>query len=294
MALIFTDTLDVTNTTGLYTLQAQIDGTWTDLHSIAGPQNGTISVNESLNTIAVDNTLLPIGQTFRFRWRDSLGNTSNEVAALVPFTLEDYFTVQEAITYTNNGGDSWTFAVPYTPPGTELNDAMWVTINFFTDTSQTVLTDTSGLTADQSYSYSGHGAGTYVISALYTNTSGQHFILSQAYVMVDAAGNVLREAIFSGFTGVSISGMELSATARYSVTNATVDPATTGFIACNDTFSESTRLNSGSVLTHQPLPPYRNIVIYFTIGLVDSEWTANALNGDVRGCLMTLSTNIPS
>jgi hypothetical protein len=292
MSLIFTDTLQATDSTGLYTLQALIDGTWTDIHTISGAQSGSIEVDAALHTVEVDTALLPVGQTFLFRWVDSIGNESNVSSLMVPFTLEQYFSVVEAISIANNGGDNWTFTVPYTPPSNEPGDTLGNRIIFYSDTGETTLVDTTGIASDQSYNYSGHGAGTYVIAALYTNSLGAHFVLSQALIMVDGAGTVLREAVFSGFTGVSMSGMNVSCTAQFTVTNATVDPMATGFVALDGTFSNGVELAPGTSLTDQQLPAFNPVEVYCHIGLVAGEWTLNATDGDVIGCIMTLTTNV--
>jgi hypothetical protein len=276
MSLIFTDTLQATDSTGLYTLQALIGDAWTDIHTISGAQSGSVEVDATLNTIEVDTALLPVGQTFSFRWIDSLGNVSNTVSALIPFRVTEYFSVVEAITFANNGGDSWTFSIPYTPPTNEPTDTLENKVLFFNDSGSSTLLDVSGVSADQSYDFAGHGAGTYVISALYTNPSGVHFVLSQAYIMVDAAGTVLRQAVFSGFTDVSLSGMTVSARAQYTTINATVDPDGTGCIAFDDTFSNPTELTHGSVLTDQLLPALNTVIVYCIIGLVASEWMSEA------------------
>jgi hypothetical protein len=84
MPLIFNDTLQARDCTGLYTLQALIGSTWTDIHTISGAQNGTIEVDAALNTIEVDTSLLIPGQTYDFKWVDSLGNESNMVSLAIP------------------------------------------------------------------------------------------------------------------------------------------------------------------------------------------------------------------
>ncbi|CAK9252055.1 unnamed protein product [Sphagnum jensenii] len=82
---------------------------------------------------SVDTSLLPVGQTFEFRWVDSLGNESNVVSALVPFALLGYFSISEDITWTNTGGDSWTFSFPYSPPSNDPGDTVNNIVNFYSN-----------------------------------------------------------------------------------------------------------------------------------------------------------------
>jgi hypothetical protein len=94
MALIFLDTLTATDTTGLYTLMGLVNGSWTDIMTIAGPSTGTVNINETSNTIPVDTDLLNVGQTYQFKWVDSADIESNIITVTVPINVT--FTVQVA------------------------------------------------------------------------------------------------------------------------------------------------------------------------------------------------------
>lgn len=296
MPLIFTDTLQATDSTGLYTLQALIGSTWTDVHTIAGPQSGSIEIDASLNTITVDTALLPVGHTFQFRWIDSLGNQSNIITALVPFTLTDSYYVLENISYTNGGGDSWTFTVPFTPPANDSGDTISNQVVFYDGSVNTVIADKSGITTDRTYSFSGRGAGTYNVIINYNNSGGTHAVISQIFLMVDAAGNVIREAIFSGFTGVSLSGMDISCTANYQLINASSIPAGTYYVAISMGSGADVQLSSGNPLVNEQLPSLlsADVLLLYIVGLDPAEWTPGLVSDAVTACAMTLSTNIIS
>jgi hypothetical protein len=295
MSLIFNDTLQASGSTGLYTLQALIGGSWTDIHSISGPASGSIEIDASLNAIPVDTTLLPVGQTFDFRWVDSLGNESNIISALVPFLILDYYNVDESITWVNNGGDNWTFSFPYTPPSNELADTLQNTLQFYSGSTMNTLVSDTNITSSQSYNQSGNGAGTYQMSVGYVNSGETHLVISSAMVMVDAVGNVLRSAVFSGFTDISFSGMDLSCTASYQMTNATFLGGE--YFAMDDAFNNLQALSTSNPLISQQLPPIQTpIVIIYSAELDPSEWTPGffpALNSPM-GCVMTVTTDIGS
>ena len=289
MALIFKDTLQATDSTGLYTLMADIDGTWTDIHTIAGEQNGNIQVGVGSNTIAVDTTMFPVGRTFQFKWMDSLGNESNIVSALVPFTILDYYTTSEDITYVNNGGDSWTFTVPYTPPPNDQMDILYSQILFYSDSGVSTLINET-VTSTQSYSYSGLGAGTYMMQTVYRNAAGAHIVIAAALLMVDAAGNVLRQLVTSGFTDVSFSGMNISCTANYQITNATIQYG--AYLTYDSNFSNEEGLSLSNPLVNQQLPLYTrdSLILVYGLELDPTEWTPGVQD---IGCIMTVITNIP-
>ena len=293
MPLIFNDTLQATDSTGIYTLQALVDGSWTDIHTIAGVHSGSIPVDGTLNTIPVDTTLLPVGHTFQFRWVDSIGNESNTVPVLVPFTILDYYTSNEDITYANNGGDSWTFTVPYTPPANDPADILVTQIDFLNDSGSTVLVNGADNTSTQSYTFTGNGPGTYEVQTIYVNSNGTHIVIAAAIVMVDGAGNVLRDLIITGFSDVSFSGMNLSCTANYQVTNANVTLG--AYIAFDEQFNNQQFISLTNPLVNQQVPSYStpNIIIAYGIQLDQSEWTAGvAAPGAPTGCGMTLITDI--
>lgn len=84
MSLIFTDTLQTYDSTGLYTLQAFVNGEWLDLHMITGVTTGNVEVDAMVNTIDVDTTLLIPGWSYDFRWIDSIGNVSNITNLPIP------------------------------------------------------------------------------------------------------------------------------------------------------------------------------------------------------------------
>jgi|GEM_PF-3983161 len=293
MSLIFNDTLLATDTSGVYTLQALVGGAWTDIHSIAGAQNGSIPVDAAINTIPVDTALLPVGQTFQFKWVDTIGNESNIVSALVPFTILDYYTSTEDITYTNNGGDNWTFTIPYTPPSNDPVDTLINQILFYTDTGNTALVAQGGITSTQTYNFSGNGAGTYMIETIYENSTGAHVVIAAAIVMVDGAGNVLRQLTVTGFSNVSFSGMNISCTANYQITNATAEFG--GYLTFDGAFSNEQVIGTTNPLADQQLPAYTTsqLILVFGIQLDQSEWTAGvAAPGAPTGCGMTLITDI--
>jgi hypothetical protein len=293
MSLIFTDTLQATDTSGLYTLQALIDNMWTDIHTIAGTQNGCIPIDATINTIAVDTNLLPVGHTFQFRWVDSIGNESNLISAFVPYTILDYYTADEHMTVANNGGDNWTFNVPYLPPPNDLADLLNIQVYFYTDAGVSMLVNQQDVTSSQSYNYTGNGAGTYMIEAFYFNNAGAHINISTAFFMVDGTGGLLRSLTMAGFTAVSFSGMDLSCTADYLVTNATVEVGV--YFALDGTFSNQQIISLTNPLVNQQLPDFdtQAVILSYGVQLDQAEWTAGvAAQGNMTGCIMTLTTNI--
>jgi len=294
MSLIFNDTLQVTNGTGIYSLKALINGVWTHVYTISGPQNGSIAIDSAINTIDVDTSLLPVGQTFDFMWVDSSGNQSNVVTALVPFTILGSFSAQENITWTNNGGDSWTFNMPYTPPYNDPSDELLNSITFYNSSGSTSLVNLVFSTTAQSYSYSGLGAGTYVVETFYANSALQHVVISQAWLMVDGAGNVLRSLTISGFSDISFSGMNISCTPNYQATNATIENAL--YISYDANFENQLNfLTTTAPLVGQQLPPQdtAEMQLAFDLILDASEWTPGVVSLDnINGCVMSLMTNI--
>ena len=293
MALIFKDNLQTTDSTGLYTLKAQIGGQWTDVHTVAGATSGTVTVNDSHNTIEVDTSIFPVGKTFPFKWVDTLGNESNVSNVLIPFKILDHYSATENISYTNNGGDSWTFTIPYTPPPNDLTDILSNKIFFYSDSGVTTLVNDGGVTNTRSYPLSGNGAGTYMVEALYLNSAGQHINIATLFVMVNDAGVVLRELQVTGFSDISYTGMNLSCKANYVVVNASVEMS--GYMALDGTFNNQQWVALGNPLTDQPLPAMDTpiIIIAFGIQLDPAQWTAGvAADGNMVGCVMTLLTNI--
>jgi len=293
MALIFKDDLQTIDSTGLYTLQAFIGGQWTDLRSVAGATSGTVEVNDSQNTIEVDPAVFPVGKTFPFKWVDTLGNESNVSNVLIPFKILDHYSVSENISYTNNGADSWTFTIPYAPPPNDLTDTLFNQIFFYCDSGVTTLISEDTVTNTRSYTLSGHGAGTYMVEALYLNNEGHHINIATTFVMVDGSSVVQRELHVSGFSDISYSGMNLSCKANYTAVNATVEMS--GYMALDGTFSNPQWIFLGNPLVDHQLPAFStsSLIISFGIQLDPAQWTAGvAADGNMVGCVMTLLTNI--
>jgi hypothetical protein len=84
MTLIFNDTLKAFDASGLYTLMAFLDNQWVDIHTVVGKQSGTVEVHAAYNKIDVDTLLFTPGQTYKFKWVDSLGNQSNITNITIP------------------------------------------------------------------------------------------------------------------------------------------------------------------------------------------------------------------
>ena len=87
MALIFEDTLDVMNGSGLYTLQVLKDGSWHDLQTLSGSVNGSIEINNTSNSVKLDTSVLLSGSVYPFRWMDGNGATSNITTLTVVGTM---------------------------------------------------------------------------------------------------------------------------------------------------------------------------------------------------------------
>ena len=77
MALIFKDKLDVTEGSGSYTLQAYVNNSWYDVHTVTGATQGSVSIGSDVNLIPVDSSLLIAGRSYDFRWIDGAGVMSN-------------------------------------------------------------------------------------------------------------------------------------------------------------------------------------------------------------------------
>jgi hypothetical protein len=111
--------------------------------------------------------------------------------------------------------------------------------------------------------------------------------------MVDGMGNVLRQLIITGFSDVSFSGMNLSCTANYQVTNATVEFG--AYLAFDGQFDNQQIVAVTNPLVDQQIPAFTtpNIILAYGIQLDQSEWTAGvAAPGAPTGCGMTLITDI--
>lgn len=291
MALIFKDDLQTRDSTGLYTLKALIGGRWTDVHSVAGAASGIVEVNDLHNTIEVDTGIFSVGKTFPFKWVDTLGNESNVSNVLIPFKILDHYAAVDHISYINNGGDSWTFTIPFSPPPNDLKDTVFNQIFFYSNTGIATLVSEDSVTTTRSYPVSGHGAGTYMIKALYLNSAGQHLTLANSLVMVNGSGVVLRELHISGFSDVSYSGMNLSCTANYMVNNATIEFG--AYLIFDGSFGNEHMLSASNPLTDQQVPALGTptLVVSYGIQLDPAQWTAGV--ADVgAGCIMTLLTNI--
>ena len=84
MALIFTDHLQTTDTGGLYTLRGYVNDSWQDVHTIAGPQTGTIDVDAPQYYITVDTDIFLPGTSYYFKWVDIHGVESNMTVLQIP------------------------------------------------------------------------------------------------------------------------------------------------------------------------------------------------------------------
>ena len=84
MALIFTDHLQTTDTGGLYTLRGYVNDSWQDVHTIAGPQTGTIDVDAPQYYITVDTDIFLPGTSYYFKWVDIHGVESNMTVIRIP------------------------------------------------------------------------------------------------------------------------------------------------------------------------------------------------------------------
>ena len=90
MSLIFNDILQVSNTSGLYTLMGYANGTWHDLYTISGPTDGEIKVDEKDNPISVDTSIFIPGLSYMFKWVDSHGAESNVISVTLPVSYYYY------------------------------------------------------------------------------------------------------------------------------------------------------------------------------------------------------------
>jgi hypothetical protein len=90
MSLIFNDTLDTTDGSGLYTLMAYVNGEWMDIHTISGARSGETRVDGQNNKIDVDSLLFAAGQWYNFKWVDSNGAQSNIRSILMPADAYGY------------------------------------------------------------------------------------------------------------------------------------------------------------------------------------------------------------
>lgn len=296
--MVFNDVLIATEGSGEYILQGYVNGTWHDISTVTGPLDGNIIIGPDGINIEVDTTLFTIGQTFLFRWIDSFGIVSNVRSLLIPFTIENSYTSNESFGIVNNGGDSWTFTIPFSPPILELTDTVLNQIGFYPadGSPQNGGQSDSGVTETKSYNFSGLGAGTYYMSAEYQNVGGTHIAIAQGLVSVDDAGNVIRSAFFEGFTDISFSGMKLSCTANYTLNGASFLSAPT-MISGDENFDNVQLLANSNEITDQVLPAYATDITYidFTPVLDPSEWPTGIFdNNNTPSCAMTLVTNIPS
>jgi hypothetical protein len=200
----------------------------------------------------------------------------------------------EPVTVANGGGDNWTFSVPFsslTLSGTDTMSPASVTGDFWTGMTPTsIVSDTISAATD--YTFSARGAGTYIFRVQYHTADG-FTVATQLFLMVDGAGTIIRMASFAGIYGVTISGLSISATAEYSVTNCTF-PSGRNFIAFNGDFSSYHPMGSSDSLVSEPLPLYDHIYLFFMAPLSPAEWTdvGADINGDVTGSAMTLTINI--
>jgi hypothetical protein len=218
MPLLFNDILQASDTSGLYTLMAFVNGTWTDIHTMAGTQNGDIPVNTSINTIPVNNGLLPGGQTFQFKWMDSIGNESNIVSLEIPsdFSITAYSSGTGKIDFINTGGDNYNISfyqdpISIYPVGT-TTVSYAVNVNFFAGGVQTPVNNNT-YSADYSFAVNNLGAGVYAMQCDYSFSDNLGLTIYRL-VSVDNAGNILADIQLNGITISNIHGLTATAKAE--------------------------------------------------------------------------------
>jgi hypothetical protein len=217
MALIFNDTLAVTDGSGLYTLYGYVNNSWQDIYTIAGVTDGVIQVNGTTNTIAVDTSVFTAGQTYEFKWIDGNGVESNiRTLDIYALSITGYSAGMGLIDITNTGGDSYTIGFHIAPTAMQsLAGATIVSYDYsimhWIAGSNT--TPASGNeTGDYSVAVSGLGAGVYDIKCSYNLSDGSTFAIDRL-TKTDGAGNILADIQGNGTTINSVSGLNINATA---------------------------------------------------------------------------------
>jgi hypothetical protein len=223
MSLIFSDTLQATGGSGLYTLQALIGSDWTDIHTVSGAENGSVEVDALLNTIPVDYTLLPEGQTFEFRWVDSADNASNTVTLTIPGSaITGYSAGIGAIDFANSGGDNYTVGFHIAPTSIQSLSGATITsydyeVDFWLMHSSTDV-ESGNKTGDYTLSTGSHGAGVYQVQCTYNLSDGSTFSISKL-VKVDGSGTIIDSLSCDGISIGGISGLVVTATASSTQTS---------------------------------------------------------------------------
>ena len=212
MARIFSDTLQATDSSGLYTLMADVNGVWTDVHTISGAQSGRIEVDASINTIDVNTSVLIPGQSYDFKWVDSNGVESNVVHLVIPFAITNYAIGKVEIDFNNTGGDNYTIGFHAAPSSFQsLSGASIVSYQYQVDLwlaqAKNVIEDGTK-TADYSLSVSGRGAGVYHVMCRYFLSDGSSFVIVSFY-KVDGAGTTLASIISNGAFIDSVNGLTI-------------------------------------------------------------------------------------
>ena len=221
MALVFQDTLEVTNGSGSYTLQALIGGAWVNLDTVSGPANGAMHIGPNDTPINVNiNEIVPL-QTVQFRWMDGNNSISNIRTITVPTLIIDGYTTGASLidfAVVTSGSDGYTFGFHFNPTSIQaLTGSPTVmqyqyTVNFWSSGNQNAL-DNGTKTGDYSNNTGANGAGVYELDCLYLFDNGTGFQISKL-VKVGASGNILASIENYGATVNSHSNMDINLTAN--------------------------------------------------------------------------------
>jgi hypothetical protein len=281
MALLFNDILRSNDCTGLYTLMALVDGTWTDIHSIAGLSSGSITIDSSSNTISVNTSMLNVGQTYSFKWVDTIGNESNTVSLQIPpdLSITNYSAGGVSIDFNKTTGDSFTATWHIAPTSLQtLSGATLVSYDY--KLSQWVAgnkTDivSGNITTDYSTSVSGLGAGVYQLQAQYHLSDGSGFIIGRI-TKTDNSGNILADILSDSISVVSVSGLTITATANFVQTGCNYPLY---WLALSNSGNNAQFIGSGNIIT-AILPTATSLLV--AIPVVDSFFTDDD-TGDLSG-----------
>ena len=173
----------------------------------------------------------------------------------------------------NNGGDDWTFNVPFDQANFTGHSALssaQVFIAFFKDGSPNVATEVS-ITAPASYNFAGKGKGTYMIVPMYL-FADTTFAVSALYVMVDDSGNVIRSFTSNGMTSIVVDGMRVSLLADISFNNCT-PLSTTMLMLLGHDVSTTTAIGNSNRLLDYELAVASTVGVIFNVQLDPAEWT---------------------
>ena len=223
MGQIFNDVLQTTLGSGNYTLQWLDAGIWTDITTITGPTTGDTNVNNSVNTIAVNNTIFIPGQSYKFRWIDGEGVISNTIQITIPelpgaTTISGYSTVQSSIVFTNTGNDTWN--VQFQFPPTSYQSAAGVplsyntSVTFWSEGHPQELYAWNGTEDNFSQPIEGHGAGVYEIRSTYIFSDGSIMMIKALYAVDGEAGNIIASVTANGTNMSAVTGLNMTETAN--------------------------------------------------------------------------------